>query len=572
MTASAPPNQRLQRVRAALDEARLDGLYVSSPVDDVNHHHSANRRYLAGFTGSTGYAVVSATEAVLAVDARYSAQARREAQPCGFTVFDTKGRQASWLPELIAATGLGGKRLGLSKADLSYGDFVSLEEAVDLMPAADRPKLVPALPMIEKLRAVKDAGELALLEEAIVIAERAFSEVRANAGPGTTERAFAASLDAAVKRAGARRLSFDPIVASGERGAMPHADLSERAFQVGEPIIVDWGAEIAGYCSDLTRTFYLEREPERFREVYEVVQEGQRAAIEGVEAGHDRRRCAHARCRRDCCPRVRGRLHSWPRPWRRPGRARLPAPTSAPPPKTSSRTAWSSRSSLGSICRAGVGCGSRISWSWKVAARASSATSIRHSQQELSVSQISTGDFRRGVTIEMNDKLYSVLSYDHIKTGRGSAQVRMKLRDIRSGAIIDHTVQAGTKFDRARVERREMQYLYPDGDLYYFMNTETYDQIPVDAGKIGDAAKYLKENENCEVVLYGEEVIAVELPLAVALTVTTSDPGVKGDTAQGGTKPATLETGLVVNVPLFITEGEVIRVNTETGEYIERAG
>ena len=188
------------------------------------------------------------------------------------------------------------------------------------------------------------------------------------------------------------------------------------------------------------------------------------------------------------------------------------------------------------------------------------------------MSQISTGDFRRGVTIEMNDKLYSVLSYDHIKTGRGSAQVRMKLRDIRSGAIIDHTVQAGTKFDRARVERREMQYLYPDGNLYYFMNTETYDQIPVDAVKIGDAAKYLKENENCEVVLYGEEVIAVELPLAVALTVTTSDPGVKGDTAQGGTKPATLETGLVVNVPLFITEGEVIRVNTETGEYIERAG
>ncbi len=285
MTASAPPNQRLERVRAALDEAGLDGLYVSSPVDDVNHQHSANRRYLAGFTGSTGYAVVSATEAVLAVDARYSAQARSEAQPCGFTVFDTKGRQASWLPELIAATGLGGKRLGLSKADLSYGDFVSLKEAADLMPAADRPALVPAPPMIEKLRAVKDAGELALLEEAIVIAERAFSEVRANAVPGTTERAFAGSLDAAVKRAGARRLSFEPIVASGERGAMPHADLSERAFQAGEPIIVDWGAELSGYCSDLTRTFYLEREPERFREVYEVVQEGQRAAIEGVEAG-----------------------------------------------------------------------------------------------------------------------------------------------------------------------------------------------------------------------------------------------------------------------------------------------
>ena len=284
MTA-APPQTRLQRVRAALEEAGLDGLYVSSPVDDVNHRHSANRRYLAGFTGSTGYAVVSAAEAVLAVDARYSAQARREAEPRGFAVFDTKGRQASWLPELIAATGLGGKRLGLSKADLSYGDFVALKEAVDLMPAADRPELVAAPPMIEKLRSVKDAEELALLEEAIAIAERAFSEVRAGVVPGTTERAFADSLDAAVRRAGARGLSFEPIVAAGERGAMPHADLSERPFQAGEPIIVDWGAELGGYCSDLTRTFYLEREPERFREIYEVVQEGQRAAIEGVEAG-----------------------------------------------------------------------------------------------------------------------------------------------------------------------------------------------------------------------------------------------------------------------------------------------
>ena len=188
------------------------------------------------------------------------------------------------------------------------------------------------------------------------------------------------------------------------------------------------------------------------------------------------------------------------------------------------------------------------------------------------MSQISTGELRRGVTIELNDKLYAVLSYEHVKMGRGSAQVRLKLRDARSGAIIEHTVQAGTRLDRARIERREMQYLYADGDIYHFMNTETYDQIPVDAAKVGDAARYLKENGVCELALYGEEVIAVELPGSVALAVAATEPGVKGDTAQGGVKPATLETGLVVNVPLFIGEGEVIRVNTETGEYIERAG
>ena len=183
---------------------------------------------------------------------------------------------------------------------------------------------------------------------------------------------------------------------------------------------------------------------------------------------------------------------------------------------------------------------------------------------------IETGDLRRGVTIEIGGTLYQLLDFHHLKIGRGSAQVRMKLRDVRSGAIIEHTVQAGTRFDRARVDRRDMQYLYSDDDFYYFMNTETYDQIPVDAAKVGDAAQFLKENDLCEVSLYGEEVIAVELPGSVALTVAATDPGVRGDTAQGGSKPATMETGLVVQVPLFISEGEVIRVNTQTGEYIER--
>ena len=282
---TALPAQRLDRVRAALDEAGLDGLYVASPVDDVNHRHSANRRYLTGFSGSTGYAAISATEALLAVDSRYSAQARREAEPRGFITFDTKGPQSAWLPEFIAAANLAGKRVGLSRSDLSYGDFLTLREAVERMPDADRPDLVPAPPIVERLRARKDAEELALLEEAIAIAECAFLDVTASVEPGVTERGFAAALDAAVKKHGARGLSFEPIVAGGERGAMPHADLSDRPFGAGEPIIVDWGAELSGYCSDLTRTFFLGPEPERFRGVYEVVREAQQAAIERVEAG-----------------------------------------------------------------------------------------------------------------------------------------------------------------------------------------------------------------------------------------------------------------------------------------------
>ena len=183
---------------------------------------------------------------------------------------------------------------------------------------------------------------------------------------------------------------------------------------------------------------------------------------------------------------------------------------------------------------------------------------------------ISTGELKKGATIELDGKLYSIMDYSHIKMGRGSAQVRIKFRDVRSGAIIEQTFQAGTKFNRARVERREMQYLYSDDQFYYFMNTETFEQIPVGAEKVGDANKYLKENDTCEVVLYGDEVIGVEMPITVELTVTGTDPGFKGDTATGGTKPATLETGLVVQVPLFIEKGTKIRVNTDSGSYIER--
>ncbi|MBI5948069.1 MAG: elongation factor P [Chloroflexi bacterium] len=183
---------------------------------------------------------------------------------------------------------------------------------------------------------------------------------------------------------------------------------------------------------------------------------------------------------------------------------------------------------------------------------------------------ISTGELKKGATIELDGKLMTVLEYNHIKTGRGSAQVRIKFRDARSGAIFEQTFQAGTKWPRARVETREMQYLYSDDQFYYFMNTENYEQIPVGHERVGDASKYLKENNLCQLVMYGDEVIGIELPMTVEMVVVETDPGFKGDTATGGTKPAKTDTGLVVNVPLFVDEGTKIRVNTDSGAYIER--
>lgn len=184
---------------------------------------------------------------------------------------------------------------------------------------------------------------------------------------------------------------------------------------------------------------------------------------------------------------------------------------------------------------------------------------------------ISVTDARKGVTVEMDGTLYSVLDFEHIKMGRGSAQVRLKLRDVRDGHTVDKTFQATAKLARARVDRQRCQYLYQDGDLYYFMNTETFDQIPLNRNQVGDAAMYLTENAGCDVLTYGDEPIGVELSAAVELSVAETDPWVKGDTAQGGTKPAKLETGLSIQVPLFISTGEKVRVDTRSGEYLERA-
>jgi len=183
---------------------------------------------------------------------------------------------------------------------------------------------------------------------------------------------------------------------------------------------------------------------------------------------------------------------------------------------------------------------------------------------------ISTGELKRGVIIEMDRQLFSIMEYQHQKIGRGSAQVRMRLRNVRTGSISDHTAQAGTKFPRVRLEERAMQYLYAEDNAYYFMDQATYEQIPITAQQLGDAVNYLKDSMVLQVQFYEDEPVDVELPITVELEIVETDPGFKGDTAAGGTKPAKLETGLTVNVPLFVNQGERIKVDTRTGTYLER--
>ena len=183
---------------------------------------------------------------------------------------------------------------------------------------------------------------------------------------------------------------------------------------------------------------------------------------------------------------------------------------------------------------------------------------------------ITVGELRRGIGIELDGRIFSVVDYQHIKMGRGGAQVRLKLRDLRSGAIFDRTFSAQERFARIRVDRRPVQFLYNDGEFYNFMDLQSFDQHALTRAVLGSAVNYLKENMELELAFYGDEPIGVELPVNVELRVVQTDPGFRGDTATGGTKPATTETDLVVHVPLFVNTGDTIRVDTRDGSYIER--
>jgi elongation factor P len=183
---------------------------------------------------------------------------------------------------------------------------------------------------------------------------------------------------------------------------------------------------------------------------------------------------------------------------------------------------------------------------------------------------ISTGEIRKGVVFELDGQPVRVLEWTHIKMARGSAQVRMKIQHVRTGAITERTFQAGTRWPRGRVEERKVQYLYADGDAYHFMDSETYDQFAITGAQLGDEALYLKENTELYVSSYEGEILGVDLPVSVDLRVTSTEPGFAGDTATGARKAATLETGLVVHVPLFVNEGDLLRIDTRTGEYQTR--
>ena len=183
---------------------------------------------------------------------------------------------------------------------------------------------------------------------------------------------------------------------------------------------------------------------------------------------------------------------------------------------------------------------------------------------------ISAGDFRNGITIEVEGNVFQIIEFQHVKPGKGAAFVRTKLKNIKSGGVIEKTFRPVDKCPQARIDRKEMQYLYADGDMYNFMDTETYDQIMLNVNEVGDAMKFVKENEMVKMLSHNGGIFAVEPPLFVELEITETEPGFKGDTATGAVKPAVLETGAKINVPLFVNIGDIIKIDTRTGEYLSR--
>lgn len=184
---------------------------------------------------------------------------------------------------------------------------------------------------------------------------------------------------------------------------------------------------------------------------------------------------------------------------------------------------------------------------------------------------ISVNEFKNGLTIEVDGELWRVVEFQHVKPGKGSAFVRSKLKNLRTGAVQEKTFRAGEKVNQAQIDRKKMQYLYADGDNYVFMDTNTYEQLELPGLQIEEELKYMKENMVVSIIMFGTETLGVELPNTVDLEVKETEPGIKGDTSSGGSKPATMETGLVVQVPFFVSEGDVLTINTSDGTYISRA-
>ena len=549
---------RLEKLRETFNEKELDAILISGPD---------NRRYLSGFTGSAGYLLVSQAEAVLATDFRYVQQASQQAPQ--FRVERVSGG-LDWLPQL--ASEVGASRVGFESQQMTVGAHSAFQKAISESDEAEELMLVETSDTVDEMRATKYEEEAELLIKAIEITDQAFEEVSSTIEAGVTEGKVAWQLEKAMRERGAEGLAFEIIVGAGPNGALPHHLADDTVIESGQPVVIDMGAKYQGYCADLTRTIVVGEPDEKFMRIYDTVLRAQVAAEAGVrpgmtgadvdtiardiiaEAGHDEEfghSLGHG-CRIGG-PRASPRR---PKSHRRLGRGYDLYYRARYLPARMGR----------SENRGHRGIGERWSPGYQQGAKAGPR---RRCVTEMSIGY---GDLRKGLAIELEGEPHVVVEYKRSKMQQRAPVMRVRFRSLRSGRIVDRTFQGyDVKLTPAAVERRTAQYIYEDGGLYYFMDTESFDQLPMSSEQVEEALPYLVEQVTVDLVLYQDEPISIELPVTVDLKVAETDPGFKGDTAQGGTKQATLETGLAVQVPLFVDAGDKVRVDTRTGQYMARA-
>jgi translation elongation factor P len=545
---------RRERAQQKIAETGADAALITA---------GPNVRYLTGLASSNAALLlpVSGT-GVLATDSRYALAAQRTCP------------DLELVTERFIEPRLAGEMARRGFRTVAFESHaMSVDRHAELAAGAEGVTTVPFGRKIEELRTVKDPSELELLATACRISCQAIADVFALIRPGLTERQLAAALDRRMVDLGAERPAFDTIVASGPNGALPHHAPADRPMRRGDLITMDFGALYGGYHADMTRTVALGEPAGWQREIYELVATAQRAGIEATRPGADVgdvdatardliRDAGHGEHFGHGLGHGVGlEVHEAPTiGYSRTGKLTDGVPVTIEP----------------GVYLPGRG-GVRIEDVLVVGADGTGllTTTTRELLVLLSVTWrrnvATTNDLKNGITLNLDGGLWTVVEFQHVKPGKGGAFVRTKLKNITSGKVVDRTFNAGVKVDVATVDRREMQYLYREGADFVFMDTQDYDQPRIPASVVGDAANYLLEEQTVTVAFNDGTPLYLDLPAAVELTISQTDPGVQGDRSTGGTKPATLETGATISVPLFITTGEKIKVDTRTGQYLGRA-
>ncbi len=543
---------RRERARQQIAEAGADAALITA---------APNVRYLSGLASSNAALLLLASgPAVLATDSRYALAAQRDCPDLELVI------ERFIEPRLAAEL----TRRALRTVAFEAHEM-SVERHAALAAKADGVTTVPFGRRIEELRTAKDPSELELLATACRISGQAIAGVFALIRPGLTERQLAAALDRRMVDLGAERPAFDTIVASGPNGAIPHHAPTDRPLRRGDLITMDFGALYGGYHADMTRTVALGEPAGWQREIYDLVAAAQRSGIEAARPGAD---VADVDAAARDMIRDAGHgehfghglghgvgleVHEAPTiGYGRTGKLAASGPDH--------RRAWCLPARQGRCPDRGRSC------------RGGRRNGPAHDDDERTSRPFTwrpnvatTNDLKNGMSLNIDGGLWTVVEFQHVKPGKGPAFVRTKLKNVTSGKVIDRTFNAGVKVDVATIDRREMQYLYREGADFVFMDTQDYDQPRIPASVVGDAANYLLEEQTVTVAFNDGTPLYVDMPAAVELTISQTDPGVQGDRSTGGTKPATLETGATIQVPLFISTGEKIKVDTRTGQYLGRA-